>query len=105
MKLSPCSPARAANPIEAVEADPEGDRFAADGRCVLLVETDGPQTITIRSQRKVDGEPVADKRISLAAGQRHLLGPFPRQLYGDRDGMVNLAYPDAEGIRLTLIRR
>jgi len=105
--LTAVAPARAANPIPGTPADPGGDVFANDGRKLLLVEhTNGAGsdvTLSVAITKDVDGVSVGTKDITIAAGTRHLLGPFPTDIYNDADGQVSLTYSDATDIEVAVI--
>lgn len=106
--VTPVSPARAANPLAGQAADPAGDDWANTGKELLLVEhTNGAGsdvTLTVATTVEIDSEPVADKEIVIPAGQRHLLGPFPANIYNDGDGKAGASYDDATDIEVAVIQ-
>lgn len=101
------SPARVANAITAESAAAGGDKFANTGKELLLIEhTNGGGsnvTLTVVTQNTVDGLAVSDKTIVIAPGTRQLLGPFPKQIYNDGDGNVNLSYSAHGDIDVTVL--
>ena len=46
---------------------------------------------------------MADKTITIPAGERHLIGPFPTTVYNDGDAKVALAYEDHTDIEVAII--
>ena len=105
--LTPVAPARQANPIPGQAADVGGDDFANDGKKLLLIEhTNGAGSdvdLTITTTKTVDGEDVADKTITVPAGERHLFGPFPTSVYNDGEGKTSLSYSSATDIEVAVI--
>jgi len=103
--LTPVAPARAANPIAGQAAEAGGDDFANDGRQLLLVDNGavGALTLTVTTTKTVDGEAVADKTIAVPAGERHLVGPFPTDVYNDGDGKVAVGYSDHTDVTVAVI--
>jgi len=104
--LTPVAPARAANQFAGQAAAAGGDDFVNDGEKVLVIEhTNGAGSdvdLTITTTKMVDGEDVDDKVITIPAGERHLIGPFPPQVYNDGDGKVALAYSSETDIEVAL---
>jgi len=103
--LTPVAPAREANPLAGQAAAAGGDDFLNDGEKLLVIENDDVDSmdLTITTTKTVDGEAVADKVITIGAGERHLVGPFPPQVYNDGDGKVALAYTDETGVTVAVI--
>jgi len=102
--LTPVAPARAANQFAGQAAAAGGDDFVNDGKKVLVIENDDVDSmdLTITTTKTVDGEAVADKTITIPAGERHLIGPFPPEVYNDGDGKVALAYTDETSVTVAL---
>jgi len=105
--LTPVAPDRAANQIAGQAAAAGGDDFVNDGKKLLLIEhTNGVGSdvdLTVTTTKTVDGEAVADKTITIPAGERHLIGPFPTTVYNDGDAKVALAYEDHTDIEVAII--
>jgi len=103
--LTAVAPARTANQIAGVAAAAGGDEFANDGKQLLLIENGSGAEIdlTITTEKTVDGEDVADKVIAIPDGERHLIGPFPTQIYNDGDGHVNIGYEDHTNVTVAVI--
>jgi len=55
------------------------------------------------TQQTVDGEAIADKTIVIPAGERHLVGPFPKTVYNDSNGRVQLSYSSETDIEVAVI--
>lgn len=98
---------RTASAFAFTAADSEGDDFVNDGDVLLMVcHTNGggsSVTLTVTTVMEIDDEEVADKTITIAAGENHLLGPFPRNIYNDTDGAVALSWSAATDIEVALI--
>jgi len=103
--LTPVAPARAANAITGVSAAAGGDDFVNDGKKLVLINNDDADslTLTITTTKTVDGEAVADKTITVPAGERHLIGPFPPNIYNDGDAKVALSYDDETSVTVAVI--
>ena len=86
-----------------------GDQFANTGFELLLVRhTNGggsAATLTVPIQKQIDSEDVADKTISIGAGETHLVGPFPREFYNDADGNVQLQWSSVTDLEVILLRK
>lgn len=106
--LTVVASARFANAITWANAAGGGDEFANTGKELLLVShTNGggsTVTLTITTEATSDGLAVADRTVSIAAGSFHVLGPFPKGIYNDADGNVNLAWSSATDIDIAVIR-
>lgn len=106
--LTPVSPARAPNELAGQAASAGGDQWANSGKELLVVEhTNGAGsevTLTVTTVVTIDGEAVADKEIAIPAGTRHLLGPFPPNIYNDGEGNASVACDDETDIEVALIQ-
>jgi len=94
--LTASSPSRSAADIAANQDTASAtDEFVNTGKALLLVEHTNSggttATLTISMQKTVDGLTVADRTVSIGAGETHLVGPFPTEYYNDNDGKVQLA--------------
>lgn len=74
----------AAAPVAAT-AGAGGDEFENDGRTLVEVVNGGgaPITVTLDIKSTVDGGAVTDPTVSVAAGARKRIGPFPTGVYND----------------------
>lgn len=107
--LSAVTPSgRQAGAFTFTAADSLGDDFVNNESELLLVRhTNGAGssvTLTVTSTMQVDGEDVPDKQITIGPGENHLLGPFPRNIYNDAEGVVALSWSDATDIEVALIK-
>lgn len=69
-----------------VTADPtNGNNFVNDGNtCLLVFGVTATKTLTVVTSGTVNGLAIADLGPrSIAVGEYHVLGPFPRELFGD----------------------
>ena len=105
--ISKTSPTRSANTMPGVAASAGGDAFLNTGRELLVVEhTNGggsDVTLTVTTTQTIDGEAVDDKTITIGAGERHLIGPFPTNIYNDQDGKVQLGWSSETDIEVAVI--
>ena len=103
--LTAVAPARAANELTLVAAAAGGDDFVNDGKKLLVVNNGDVDalTVTITTQMEVDGEAIADKTVSVPAGEMHLIGPFPTNVYNDGDGKVQVGYGDETSVTVGVI--
>lgn len=108
--LTAVSPARAANNFDGQAASAGGDTFANSGTEMLVVEhTNGAGAdvdVTITTHKTVDTAELAvgDLVVTVPAGERHLLGPFPRGIYNDGDGNVSVGYSDETDIEVAVLK-
>lgn len=82
-----------------VTGDPtEGHKIESNtGRSFIEVEnTDASaHTVTVVTSATVDDLDVADRTVSVPAGQKRYIGPFPITTYNQTDGSVNIDVDDA----------
>lgn len=72
-----------------------GDVFANNGKTLIeIVNSSGANsyTVTATTPRTVDGEPVADRAISVGTSARVVAGPFPVLTFNNSSGQVALSY-------------
>lgn len=83
-----------------------GDYFQNDGRCILEINNAsvGDITVTIATQKTVDGKAVADDAVVITAGERRHIGPFPPGIYNDVNGRVQLTYSGVTTLTAAIIR-
>lgn len=98
---------RAGVALVLTEATAAGDFFANTGKEAIYI-TNGsgiPVTITIETPGSVDEDlAIEDREIELGIGETHLIGPFPKSIYSDEDGNVNMTYTDDAGVELAVIK-
>ena len=104
--LTAVTPARGVNECEMVAATEGGDLFTNTGKELLLINNGGvaENDLTIVTQATVDSEAVADKVITIPAGEMHLIGPFPKGIYNNADGQVNLTYETFGDFTVSVIK-
>jgi hypothetical protein len=87
------------NPPTVAAAAAGGDSFPNDGKTFLWFQNDhaaDPRTVTVVTQKTVDGKAVADDAIAVtAANDIAFIGPFPPSIYNDANGRVQVTYSDA----------
>ncbi len=100
------SPARAANSFPEESAAVGGDEFVNTGSELLIIENGdaASMTLTVVTQIMVDGEDLDDKEISVPAGERHLLGPWPENVYNDENGKVQLTYSSVTSLTVGVLK-
>ena len=103
--LTAVAPARAANEMTRVAAATLGDEFLNDGKKLFLVDnaSAGAVAVTFSTPITIDGEAVDNKVVSVPAGETHLLGPFPTNVYNDGDGKVLVGYDDPTSVTVGVI--
>ena len=69
----------------AAAASGGGDKFVPDDDVfVSLANGSGsPITVTFVTQGNVDGEPIADRTVSVPASGSKFVGPFPKQIFAN----------------------
>ena len=85
-----------ANPFSTklVAAAGGGDSFPNTGAELAVMKngSGAPITLTCVIQATVDGEPVTNRTLTLAAGETYIFGPFPTTTYNDANGRMNFTY-------------
>lgn len=76
-----------------------GDQFANTGHEILVIKnghgTD-PRTVSIAIQQTVDGQSASTaKQVTITAGVTKVIGPFPRAIYNDANGFVQVTYSNS----------
>ncbi len=92
---SKVSPLRSASDIAGdVLNGPSSETFTNSGKEFLWVAHDNAggtdSDLTITTHKTIDGEAVADKVVTIGAGETHLVGPFPTSIYNDANGEVTI---------------
>ncbi len=69
-------------------------QFTNDGKTFIHVKNGGgsPDVVTIVSQNSEDGLAVADRTVSVTAGEERMIGPLLPHVYNDGDGLVNFSH-------------
>jgi hypothetical protein len=95
--LSPMVASRAGVLHALTAAAGGGDTFANGGAQVLIVDnadaTSKTVTLNFPSGTTVDGQSVTPRTVTVAAGARKYIGPFPPTTYNDStSGLVSVSY-------------
>lgn len=71
-----------------------GDEFANTGKQVIHVKNGdaSPHVVTIVTQATVDGLAIADRDVTIPAGEERIIGPFPTGFYNDGGGLAQITY-------------
>lgn len=98
--------ARAGIDATLVAAAGGGDSFPNDGRTYLdVLNGSGVAiTVTVVTQMTVDGKAVADDAISVGAGARKKIGPWPPSIYNDVNGRVQVTYSGVTSLTVNPFR-
>lgn len=75
-----------------------GDEFSNEGYTFVELRNghgSASRTITFVTQSTVDGQAVADRTVTVAAGARALVGPFPTGTYNNANDRVAMTYSDS----------
>lgn len=91
--------------LGAVAAAGGGDKFANDGRQVAYFKngSGAPITVTVVTQKTVDGLAVTDRAVVVAAGEERMIGPFDKETYNDTDGNVNFTYSGVTSLTVAVL--
>lgn len=69
-------------------------QFPNDGQIFIRVVNGGgsPDTVTIVTNREEDGLALADRTVSVPAGETRMIGPFVPAIYNDGDELVSFTH-------------
>lgn len=83
-----------------------GDEVPNDGRTYLEVVNGGGSsiTVTITTAGTIAGRAIADDAVTVAAGARAKIGPWPTGLYNAADGNVDVAYSAVTSVTVGAFR-
>jgi len=83
-----------------------GDSFANTGNEFVYISNGGGGsiTLTIVTQSTVDGQAVADRTVSVPAGESRFVGPFPTSHYNDANGRVQLTYSGVTSVTVAICK-
>lgn len=84
----------------------DGVSFANTGKEFIRLEnTDAAGiVVTIQTALTVDGEAVADKTITVGAGDEMLAGPFPTKWYNNSGGVVYVDAATADKVYISPLK-
>jgi hypothetical protein len=83
-----------------------GDQFTNTGSEFVAV-TNGQGdalVVTITTPNTVDDLAIADRTVTIGAGETYLIGPFSRANYNDSSGYVQLSYDDETSVTVQVFR-
>lgn len=81
--------------ITQVASTPGGDQFQiSNGKEYLLVTNNDGSTVTITvvTEYERGGLALADKELTIGAGEQKLFGPFPTDIYADSSGFLQMSH-------------
>lgn len=83
-----------------------GDKFPAgdDIEVEIVNGSGGSLTATFTTPGNVGGNAIADLAITVADGARKKVGPFPRSIYGDADGLVSVAWSATSSVTFSVTK-
>lgn len=83
-----------------------GDAFPNTGAEILVVKNGGVGSInvTLVTQATVDGNAVADPVVAVGAGVTKAIGPFPRYIFGDATGLVQVTYSGVTSVTVKVLK-
>ncbi len=83
-----------------------GDEFANDGETFLWVNNGGGGniTVTLVTQATVDGLAVADRTVTVNAGQQKFIGDLEKAIYNDTNGRVQVTYSGVTSVTVGAFR-
>lgn len=93
--LTVATVSRAGVDAAGVAADVAGDEWTNTGQEFVEVFNGGgsPITVTLDVQATLDGAAVTDPTVSVPAGARRMIGPFPTGIYNNTStGRARVAY-------------
>jgi len=87
-------------------ADGAGDDFPNTGAEFVFVKNGdvAAKNVTIETPRTVDGLVIADRTVTVGAGEEKLIGPFPTATYSTSGGSVNLTYSDVTSLEIAVLK-
>jgi hypothetical protein len=104
--LTPVDVARTGVDIAGVAANVDGNFWTNTGAEMLLVTNGGgsPINVTLVTQATVDGNAVADPVVAVGNGVTKAIGPFPRYVFNDATGYVQVTYSAVTSVTVKVLR-
>jgi len=83
-----------------------GDAFINTGNEFVHIKNDDASSkdITFATPAEVDGLAVADRVVSIPAGEDRMIGPFPASTYNDTAGKVQITYSAVTSVTIAVIK-
>lgn len=77
-----------------------------DGRVFLHIVNGGgsPDTVTIVTNAQVHGLAIADRTVSVPAGEERMIGPFPPEIYNNSDGELEWSHSFITSVTQSALR-
>lgn len=79
-----------------------GDRYTPDHETFLHVKNGSasPITVTVKATEQVNGDPIKDIAVTVAASAESLIGPLPAQMFQatDGSGLADVTYSAAASV-------
>lgn len=74
-----------------------------DGKMFLHIDNGGggASVVTIVSQKVDAGLALADRIVSVPAGEERMIGPFPPAIFNDANGLVNVTFDVITSVALS----
>ncbi|MGE5592590.1 MAG: hypothetical protein ACM3X3_02755 [Betaproteobacteria bacterium] len=87
-------------------ADVAGDKFANNGRTLLVVKNGSasPVTVTVNSQRKCDQGFDHDVTVEVPAGSEKWIGPLDPARFNNASGQVEVAYSAVASVTVAAVQ-
>ena len=82
-----------------------GDEFANTGKQVIHVKNGdvASKTVTIVTQSTVDDLAVADRDVTIPAGEERIIGPFSTDFYNDSSDLAQLTYDAVTSLTIAVL--
>lgn len=91
----------------AVACEAGGDSVPNDNGDVFVRVANGDasqHTVTIVTQKTVDGQAVADRTVDIPAGEERLIGPFPPGTYNDTNQRTQFTYDAVASMTIAAVK-
>lgn len=87
-------------------AEVDGNAFSNSGSEFIHVKNGdaSPHTVTVLTQRQVDGQSVTNRVVSVPASEERMIGPFPTGDFNRSDGAVWFDYDAVTSMTVGIIR-
>lgn len=90
-----------------VAADADGDSFPNTGKELAYFDNGSGGAITVtlvfKSGLGIDGQSPTNRTVSVPAGERVLVGPFPKDLYNDANSRMNFEYSAVTSLTVAVV--
>lgn len=83
-----------------------GDEFVNTGVQALHVKngSGGDIVVTIETPNAVDTLAIADRDVTVPAGEERIIGPFPTSHYNDANGKVQITYDGVTSLTVAVLQ-